>query len=220
MDVGDRLHRLQADLATVCRRVGRDPNSVRILGVTKAQPRASVEAAIATGITDIGENYVQEATTKYADLPPVRKHFIGHLQTNKARAVARIFDVVQSIDRADAGRSLAKAAATLDNRPPDVLVQVNVSPAERYGALPAEAPRLADELRDMGLHVDGVMAIGPVTTDRDAIRRAFEAAARTFDSVGGTTLSMGMSGDWELAVEAGSTMIRMGTALFGARRTP
>ena len=188
-----------------------------LVGVSKKQPVELIREAIAAGLGDIGENYVQEAKAKFAELPPVHKHFIGHLQTNKAKAVAGLFDVVQSVDRVEAGEALSKAAAASGEVLP-VLLQVNISPAERFGCPPGEAPRLTEALRALpGLRLDGIMAIGPVTEDRDEISRAFELAAKTFAIVGGSTLSIGMSGDWREAVRAGSTMIRLGTALFGTR---
>ncbi|MBV9149084.1 MAG: YggS family pyridoxal phosphate-dependent enzyme, partial [Candidatus Eremiobacteraeota bacterium] len=144
------------------------------------------------------------------------KHFLGHVQTNKARGIVEVFDVVQSVDRLEAGKALAKAAKAAGKALP-VLVQVNISRTERHGAPPAEAPRLADQLRESGLNVDGVMAIGPLTSDEDELRRAFERAAAAFARVGGTTLSLGMTNDWRTAVACGSTMIRIGTSLFGAR---
>jgi len=193
---------------------------VTIVGVTKKQPVELVRAAIDAGLRDIGENYVQEARSKIADLPPVRRHFIGHFQTNKAKAVAELFDVVQSVDRIEAGRALAAAACGL-GKDLAVLLQVNVSPTERFGCDPGAAAELAEALRALpGLRLDGLMAIGPLTTDRTEIARAFELAAKTFDRIGGSTLSIGMSGDWREAVRAGSTMIRIGEALFGPRQYP
>ena len=189
-----------------------------IVGVTKKQPVELVRAAIEAGLRDIGENYVQEARSKIANLPPVRKHFIGHFQTNKAKAVAELFDVVQSVDRIEAGRALA-AAARGRGKELGVLLQVNVSPTERFGCDPDAAAELAEGLRALpGLRLDGLMAIGPLTSDRDEIVRGFELAAKTFARIGGSTLSIGMSGDWREAVRAGSTMIRIGEALFGPRQ--
>lgn len=165
----------------------------------------------------MGENYLQEAQRKFSALPPVRKHFVGHLQTNKAKAIVAAFDVVQSVDRMQAGTALAKAALEARKELP-VLLQLNVSPVERYGCSPEEAERLAEALRGQpGLRLDGVMAIGPLGADRDTILRAFELAAKTLARVGGSTLSIGMSGDWREAVQAGSTMVRIGEALFGSR---
>jgi pyridoxal phosphate enzyme (YggS family) len=211
--VAERVATLRERVDEVTLASGREPGSVTILAVTKTQPRAAVLAALDAGVRDVGENYVQEARGKYDGLPPCTTHFVGHVQTNKAKAIAGLFDVVQSVDRLEAGLALAKAARDA-GRPLRVLVQVNVSPSERFGAAPADAPGLAARLRDEGLAVDGVMAIGPLHGDVDA---AFAAARAAFERVGGTTLSLGMSGDWERAVRHGSTMVRLGTAIFGPR---
>ena len=211
--IGERVEAFRARVDRVVAAAGRPTGAVTILGVTKTHPRADVLAAIAAGIHDIGENYLQEARPKYTDLPPVTKHFIGHVQTNKAKPIVALFDVVQSVDRLEAGLALAKAARSLGRRL-RVLVQVNVSPSERFGIAPSGAGQLAAQLRDEGLAVDGVMAIGPLEGD---VEGAFAAARDAFGAVGGTTLSLGMSADWERAVAFGSTMIRIGTAIFGPR---
>lgn len=193
------------------------PPGVTIVAVTKFQPLEAVREAIAAGVTDVGENYVQEARRKFEALAGVRKHFIGHIQTNKAKAICATFDLVQSLDRPDAAEALAKAAAALGKRLP-VLLQLNISPAERFGCAPQDAPRLAEFIRSQAsLDLQGVMAIGPVTPDQAEIARAFELAAGVFAKVGGKTLSLGMSGDWRIAVQAGSTMIRVGSTIFGPR---
>lgn len=211
--IGERVAMLRARVDRVAEAAGRQAGTVTLLGVTKTQPREAVLAAIEAGLSDIGENYVQEAREKYVDLPPVTRHYIGHVQTNKAKAIAGLFDVVQSIDRIEAGVAIDKAARAL-GRSMRVLVQVNVSPAERFGVAPSGAKQLAEQLRGVGLQVDGVMAIGPLEGDVDG---AFALAREAFEAVGGTTLSLGMSADWERAVAHGSTMIRIGTAIFGAR---
>jgi pyridoxal phosphate enzyme (YggS family) len=211
--IGERVGALRDHVNRVAVAAGRPAGSVTILGVTKTHPREAVLAAASAGLTDIGENYLQEAREKFVDLPPLTKHFIGHVQTNKAKAIASLFDVVQSVDRLEAGLALEKAARAL-GRTIRVLVQVNVSPTERFGVAPADALRLATQLREGGLEVDGVMAIGPLEGDIDG---AFATARETFEAIGGSTLSLGMSADWERAIRAGSTMIRIGTAIFGAR---
>ncbi len=147
----------------------------------------------------------------------MRKHFVGHVQTNKAKAIAAEFDVVQSVDRAQTGAALSKAAIELGKTLP-VLLQLNVSPVERFGCPLGEAQELAQTLRSQpGLRLEGVMAIGPDVADHDEILRAFDAAAKTLGQIGGSTLSIGMSGDWREALQAGSTMVRIGQALFGSR---
>jgi pyridoxal phosphate enzyme (YggS family) len=216
LTIGERVKNFRARVDAVAAAAGRPPDSVRILGVTKMQPRESVLAALDAGLTDIGENYFQEARDKLAALPTARTHFIGHMQTNKAKPIAALFDVVQSVDRLDAGLALAKAARA-SGKPLSVLVQVNISPSERFGVAPDEAAGLAARLRDEGLIVDGVMAIGPITENLAETDAAFARAADIFGAVGGATLSLGMSGDWERAIVHGSTMIRLGTAIFGPR---
>lgn len=219
-DIREHYARLQAEVSEVARAAGRAPDEITIVAVTKKQPEQAVRAAIGAGIADIGENYLQEARAKFDALGEplgARKHFIGHLQTNKAKAVAQVFDVVQSVDRIEAGRALARGAGAL-GKTVRALVQVNISPTERFGCTPEEAERLAEALRaEQSLLVDGVMAIGPITQDSGEIVRAFEIAAKTFERIGGNTLSIGMSGDWREAVHCGSTMIRIGTSLFGPR---
>jgi len=214
LTIDERVKNVRARVDAVAVASGRPP--VTILGVTKMQPQDVVRSAIDAGLTDIGENYLQEAREKLSELPPVRTHFIGHVQTNKAKAIAALFDVVQSVDRLDAGLALAKAARN-SGKPLAVLVQVNISRSERFGVDPADAPALAAQLRAAGLIVDGVMAIGPITDDLTETDAAFARAATAFAAVGGTTLSLGMSGDWERAIAHGSTMIRLGTAIFGPR---
>jgi hypothetical protein len=196
---------------------GRDPGGVTLVGVGKRQPPEIIAEAIEAGLTDLGESYLQEARRKFPLLPAVRKHFIGHVQTNKAKAIAATFDVVQSIDRAEAGIALGRAAQERGS-PLPVLLQLNVTPSDRFGCRPDQAELLAETLRGQaGLRLEGVMAMGPLGAERDAILRAFELAAKTLARIGGSTLSIGMSGDWREALQAGSTMLRIGEALFGPR---
>ena len=216
-----RFTALRAQIDDELRACGRAPGSVRILGVSKKQSAEAIAHAVAAGVSAVGENYVQEAKAKFADpaLAQVRveKHFIGHIQTNKAKTLVELFDVVQSVDRPDAARALGQAAAKAGRVLP-VLLQLNISPTERFGCLPDAAPALAAAISaEPALRLDGVMAIGPLEAGATEIGRAFELAAMTFASLGGSTLSIGMSGDWREAVRAGSTMVRIGTALFGER---
>lgn len=220
MTLRERYAVLSNELAEIADAAGRGPTDVSVLAVTKQQSSEAILAAIELGLHDIGENYLQEAREKFATLQPagarLRKHFLGHVQTNKARAIVEQFDVVQSVDRIETGRALAEAVRET-GKPIPVLIQLNISPVARFGAHPDEAERLAEELRAEGLTVDGVMAIGPITTDQREVIHAFERAAQAFARVGGSTLSLGMSADWRQAVRCGSTMIRIGSALFGAR---
>jgi PLP dependent protein len=215
--VAQRYRSLRSEIDEELRRCGRPRADVTLVGIAKGQPSAAIAAAITAGLGDVGENYVQEARRRFAALPPVRKHFVGHLQTNKAKAITAEFDMVQSVDRVQAGAALSRAAAEAGKELP-VLMQLNVSPAERFGCPPEEAERLAETLRGQpGIRLDGVMAIGPLDAGRDEILRAFELAAKTLARIGGSTLSIGMSSDWREALRAGSTMLRIGEALFGSR---
>jgi len=218
--IAERYAAFRTELARVAREAGRDPQTIGVLAVTKQQQVPDIAQAIAAGVTEIGENYVQEALRKFPDLPAVRKHFIGHVQTNKAPAIARLFDVVESIDRPAAGHALARAAERLGKRLP-ILIQLNVSPYERFGCPPERAVELAEELRSLpSITVDGVMAIAPIRSSESALASAFETAARTFARIGGSTFSIGMSDDWPFAVRAGATLLRIGSALFGPRPAP
>lgn len=215
--LGERIAALRAAIDEAARAAGRDPASITLVGVTKTRPRETVLAAIEAGLNDVGETYAQEARTKFTGLPPVRKHFIGHIQTNKARAIVETFDVVQSIDRLEAGVAIARAQQALGKRI-KTLLQLDISPTARFGLDPAEAPEIAKRLRDEeGLEIDGVMAIGPLSADRETVLRAFRLAARAAECIGGSTLSLGMTADWREAIVSGSTMVRIGTALFGPR---
>ncbi|MBV8529911.1 MAG: YggS family pyridoxal phosphate-dependent enzyme [Candidatus Eremiobacteraeota bacterium] len=215
--VAGRYRALRCDIDDQARLVGRDPAGITLVGIGKRQSAKTIAAAIEAGLSDLGESYAQEAQRKFPSLPPVRKHFVGHLQTNKVKTVVAIFDVVQSVDRTRAGIALSNAALEIGKELP-VLLQLNVSPSERFGCPPGDAERLAETLKEQpGLRLEGVMAIGPLTADRDAILRAFELAAKTLARIGGSTLSIGMSGDWREAVRAGSTMVRIGESLFGSR---
>ncbi len=219
--LAERFAALRGEIDRELAAHGRPRESLSILAVSKKQPLAAIREAHAAGLRLFGENYLQEAAEKFAPLraegQPLELHFIGHLQSNKAAKIAALVDCVQSVDREEAASALERGAERAERRLP-VLLQLNISPSERFGCLPADAPRLAERIRAHAhLRLDGVMAVAPITTDRGAISAAFEQAAKTFALVGGTTLSIGMSGDWREAIAAGSTMLRIGSALFGAR---
>ncbi len=211
MGIAERWAQLRAEI----------PSHVTIVAVTKLQPASVLEEAIAAGVSDVGENYLQEARAKFAAAAgrAFTKHFIGHVQSNKAKAIVETFDIVQSVDRIEAGLALAKAAAAAGKRL-RVLIQLNISPNERFGVRTEDAPEFARTLRrEESLAVEGVMAIGPLGASPSETARAFELAAGVFQAVGGTVLSLGMSEDWREALRAGSTMVRLGSALFGPRRS-
>ena len=212
-------------LALTCARAGRDPSGVGLLAVTKSHPVAAVEYAARYGLPAVGENRVQEgADTRAATTAEVRWELIGHLQSNKAKLAATHFDRVQSVDSEKLLRLLDRAAAELGKILP-VLLQVNAGrdPA-KFGAELEDAPRLLDTaLAQSHLQVEGFMTIAPLSDDDSVATRTFTTLRELRDQLAGETgallpeLSMGMSGDYAAAIAAGSTLVRVGTALFGAR---
>jgi len=222
-EVSARLAAVRARIERACAATGRDPEDVAVLAVTKGFGAEAIEAALAAGLNDIGENYLQEAAPKFGQLAwpsGARRHFIGGLQRNKARRVAEIFDVVQTVDRLSAAEALERGAAAL-GKTLDALIQINVAQDERAGATPAEALELARGLEAFHhLRLRGAMAVGPA--DASANADAFATAAACFRLLrdrypDARLLSLGMTADLEAAVAAGSTMVRVGTALFGPR---
>jgi pyridoxal phosphate enzyme (YggS family) len=210
-------------IARACSQAGREAKEVSILAVTKGFGPEAIEAALSAGLTDIGENYFQEAQAKFASVAwqgrPVKRHFIGHVQSNKARRIASAFDVVQTVDGPSAAADL-DAGARAAGKVLDVLLQVNVAGDGRAGIDPGKCLDFARSLKPLaGLRVRGLMSVGPL--DAGDAAGAFALAGDAFRELrretGADTLSLGMSGDLEAAVAAGSTMVRLGTALFGAR---
>jgi hypothetical protein len=226
-ELAARLAEVQERIGEAARRAGRRPQEVRLMAVTKTFPRPAVEAAVKTGLRLFGENRVQEAAAKYRDLQPqVELHLIGHLQRNKARLASGTFTCVQSIDKLETALALDRGCREAGRRM-DVLLEVNTSAeAGKFGVhRPEELFALLDGiLEESLLNVRGLMTVGPLTADAGQIRRSFgtlrelyQTAIRRYPQLSLDTLSMGMSGDFEIAVEEGSTLVRIGTALFGAR---
>lgn len=221
----DHLASVRARIAQACRKTGRDPAEVTLLAVSKLHPASAVEALYACGQRSFGENRLQEALPKLDQLRDLEIdwHFIGPVQSNKTRDVAARFDWVQSVDREKILRRLATQRPA--GLPPlNVCLQVNIDhEPQKAGLEPAELEemtRLAEGLERIRLR--GLMCIPRLTTDRDATRRSFAATRSLFQRLRASghaldTLSMGMSADLELAIEAGSTMVRVGTDLFGKR---
>lgn len=228
------LHAVRARVDAAARAAGRDPSSVALLAVSKTFPADDVRALAALGQQDFGENRAQDLIGKARELAdlapagvPLRWHFIGQLQRNKAAAVARLGAVVHSVDRRPLVDVLDRAGRELD-RPVDVLLQVDLGGPEgeeaaRGGADPADVPALADAVAAApGLRLRGLMAVAPRGAEPGpAFARLAELAARIrADHPGAVELSAGMSADLEAAVAAGATVVRVGTALFGHRRLP
>jgi len=221
-DLPERLREVSGRIDAAAKRGGHGQR-VAIVGVTKTHGPDAVEAAFEAGLRDVGENRVQEALKKMdAVHAAVRWHLIGHLQRNKAKHAAR-FDLVHSIDSARLADAVNEIGSE-QNRPIDVLLQVNVVGEESKGGYPLETLRAEGErLRgSSGLRIRGVMAMAPLDADELTLRRVFSGARAGRDTLASlghpaTELSMGMSNDFEIAVEEGATLVRLGTILFGAR---
>ncbi|MFW5813863.1 MAG: YggS family pyridoxal phosphate-dependent enzyme [Spirochaetota bacterium] len=224
--VAQQLREVRERIERAAARAGRDPETIRLLAVTKTHPRSVVDEAIDAGITVFGENRVQEAADKYAGVDGVELHLIGHLQRNKARLVPGLFSWVESIDAYATAETLSRRCEA-SGAECSILLQLNSSgESSKYGY--AEADALLDEAARIAelpaLRVRGVMTIGPFTDDSAEIARAFattrdcyERLQRELPAASVDTLSMGMSHDFEIAVAEGSTEIRVGSVLFGAR---
>ncbi len=217
--LAERLARVRDRIAAA----GGDPDRVRIVAVTKQVPAERVAEAVALGCVDLGESYAQEMAAKAARLeellgpdgPRLRWHYIGALQRNKVRLVAADVHLWQSVDRLALAAEIARRAPGAP-----VLVQVNVSGAEQqHGCPPARVGAVVEGCRDLGLDVRGLMCIG-ARGDEPEVRASFRRLGELADRHDLPERSMGMSGDLELAVAEGATLVRVGTALFGPRSAP
>lgn len=207
-------------VAEAAGRVGREPSSITLVAVSKSKSVPDIESVYELGHRDFGENRAQEMSEKAARLPSdIRWHFVGALQSNKARQVRPITHLLHSMDR----ESLAAAWAKGSGLPPPVLLEVNTGrEAQKAGVMPEDAPAMLDRLHTVGLEVRGLMAIPPVVDDAESQRPNFGALRGLRDQLARShpqivELSMGMTDDFEVAVEEGATLIRVGRAIFGPR---
>jgi len=221
-DVGQRLEAVRARITAAARANGRDPAEVRLVAVSKTKDAAAIRLAYAAGQRDFGENYAQELAKKAAeleDLGDLRWHFIGHLQRNKAKLVAPVASVVHTVDSARLAEELGKRA---EGALP-VLVEVNVGGEDqKSGCRPAELGSVLEAVeKEKRLRLTGLMTVPPMSDDPTASRPVFEGLVVLRNEHGGPhrlpDLSMGMSHDLEEAIRAGATIVRVGTAIFGAR---
>lgn len=226
--VAANIEAIRARIRAAAERAGRDPRSVRLVAVSKHQPQEAIQEAVAAGQMVFGENYLQEAQDKVAALGSgLVWHCIGHLQSNKARSAAEIFDCIETLDRLKLARGLESRLAELDKTMP-VLIQVNVGgEAQKAGVAPEEAGQLCFALQQFPhLILQGLMTMPPFAEDPEESRAHFRrlrllgqelVAQGLLGLHGPVQLSMGMSGDFEVAIEEGATLVRVGTALFGGR---
>jgi pyridoxal phosphate enzyme (YggS family) len=225
MSVAARLAEVQARIARAAEACGRRPEEVKLVAVSKTHPAEAVREAHAAGQRAFGENYAQELDAKartLAELPDLEWHFIGHLQTNKAKVVARSAHVVHTVDSIVLARELGKRVAKEGRGPLPVLIEVNVGgEPQKHGASPSEIAEVIATVRaEAALELRGLMTMPP-EGDLDVARRVFDTLKTLRSLHGGAAvlpeLSMGMSQDLEVAVACGATLVRVGTAIFGPR---
>ena len=226
VNLAGRLASVQGRIAVAAEAADRDPREITLISVSKTQPAEIVGEAVAAGARDLGENRVQEAQAKKPGVRRARWHLIGPLQRNKARVALEVFDVIHTIDRLEIAHRLQFLLEKhWPDRVVDVLLEVNVGDEpQKAGVSPADALELLEEVRTLDrLAVRGLMAIPPFADDPEASRPHFcslrELRDRMEDETGHPLpeLSMGMSHDFEIAVAEGATLVRVGTAIFGAR---
>lgn len=226
MSIAGNLQLVRQRMDQAARAAGRDPQSVRLVAVSKLHPATDVVQALAAGQILFGENYVQEAQAKMAAVgPDAQWHFIGHLQGNKARVAAELFHMVETLHGLKLAQALDRHCQELGRRLP-VLVQVNLGgEAQKSGCPPAEAPALCQAVAGLpGLELKGLMTMPPFFDDPEQSRPIFAGLRRLAQGLAPNLppgsmdeLSMGMSGDFQAAIYEGSTLVRVGTAIFGQR---
>ncbi|MGQ9632909.1 MAG: YggS family pyridoxal phosphate-dependent enzyme [Bryobacteraceae bacterium] len=213
-----RLEEVEARMEKALRRAGRSREEVTLVAVTKTFPASVIREAYECGLRHFGENYVQEFEAKVpelAELSGATYHFVGHLQSNKARRAAELFQVIQTVDSARLARRLQECG-----RPMEVMLEVKLSPEEsKSGAAPEELPELIEAVRSMpNLRLTGLMTMPPWSEDPEDSRPYFRRLRALAEEHGLRGRSMGMSHDFEVAIEEGATHVRIGSALFGPRR--
>lgn len=212
------LSAIQTRLLSACNTAGRDPSSVTLIAVSKVQPLDRLRAVLAQGHKVFGENYVQESQAKWPDLRaefgPVQVHMIGPLQTNKAKVAVELFDAIHTLDRPSLATKLANLAQARGTCP-ELFIQINIGvEPQKAGVLPADADAFIASARALDLPVSGLMCIPP---EGENSTPHFQALAKMAADNGLSGLSMGMSSDFEAAIAAGATHIRVGSAIFGER---
>ena len=228
VNIAANINMIKQRIAAAALKCGRDPDSIKLLAVTKTIPTEYIIKAIDAGITMLGENYVQEARDKIAAIGSrAQWHMIGHLQTNKAKYVVTLFDYVHSVDRMELAQELDKRAGLI-NRKLNVLIEVNVSGEKSKSGIPADdAPALIKQIAGLeNLAMRGLMTMAPYSNNPENARPYFSALRNLRDNISRQQisgiqmeeLSMGMTDDFEVAIEEGATIIRIGRAIFGKRR--
>jgi pyridoxal phosphate enzyme (YggS family) len=228
MSIARNLKSVLDRIAAAAKRAGRDPSAVKLVVVTKTVSSERIREAVEAGAATLGENRVQEAKEKIEFLGPIASwHLIGHLQTNKAKYAVKLFDLIHSVDSLELAKELDRQAAKIGKKQ-DVLVEVNVGGEEnKAGTTRTDAPALVREAAKLkNISIRGLMTIPPFLDDPEHVRPYFRTLRELAESIAKENisgasmheLSMGMSGDFEVAIEEGATMVRVGTAIFGERK--
>jgi hypothetical protein len=218
VDIATKIQAVRERILRACDRAGRDAADVRLVGVSKGQPATAIEAAIRAGLGDLGENRVQEAAAKrplIAGADRVCWHLVGHLQRNKVREALRLFDMIESVDSLRLAEELSRRASA----PVPILLEVNVAgETAKSGFAPSEVAAAVALVSNLS-HLDprGLMTVAPAVADAEAVRPVFRELRRLAAAEGLGELSMGMTADFEVAVEEGATIVRIGRAIFGER---
>lgn len=223
--IKENLLKVKERISLACSKINKDPNSVTIVAISKARPPEQIKEAIEAGITDIGENRVQEAIIKYNGLRPTQWHMVGHLQTNKARDAVRIFDLIHSVDSVRLASEIDKQAARI-NKIQDILIQVNTSgEPTKFGLKPDDTIEVVEEItRFKNINIKGLMTVMPIVDNAEKTRLYFRMLRGLRDKINQlttcqlTVLSMGMTDDFEVAIEEGSNMVRLGRAIFSRQQ--
>ncbi|MDP3731736.1 MAG: YggS family pyridoxal phosphate-dependent enzyme [Candidatus Omnitrophota bacterium] len=228
--VKKNAYRIRQRIIKVCSKINQDPSKITIVAVSKGRAIEQIKEAIEAGITDIGENRVQEALAKHRELSTidyrlsiVKWHMVGHLQTNKVKDAVRIFDLIQSVDSMRLAEEINKQAGKI-NKIQDILIEIKTSPEEsRFGLKPDESIKVITELTKFkNIKIKGLMTIAPVVDDSEKARPYFRMLRELRDKINKlsavscqlSALSMGMTDDFETAIEEGSNMVRLGRAIF------
>ena len=228
MQIQKNIQQIQAKIAAAAQNCGRNPREITLIGVSKRKPAALMEEAIAAGHRDFGENYIQEAMEKIDTLGRDRAawHFIGHLQSNKAKFAVKYFDLIHTVDKVKLAKEISKQAAKID-KIQDILIQINIAEEEtKSGAEAEEVQELVKAVSTLpNVRIRGLMCMPPFFDDPELARPYFRQVRQISRDIGAmglanvemAHLSMGMSNDFAVAVEEGATLVRVGTAIFGRR---
>ncbi len=220
-DISKNLIKVREDIRKTAVKANRDPDLIKLVAVTKTFPVEVIIEAIEAGVRAIGENRVQDAYQKYKVIGnKVEWHLIGHLQRNKAKRAVEIFDLIHSVDSLRIAEEINKHALRI-NKIQDILIQVNTSgEVSKFGISPNHLRGFLNELVGFeNIRVRGLMTIAPIKDDPEDTRPCFRALRRLADDIGMEYLSMGMSGDFNVAIKEGSNIVRLGTILFGPRES-